>query len=151
MIHLSNPRTPVTADDLGRLPDHRSTSDLQMMADAIRALTGEDRLFFAVEVMSLSIMKLRSGDEAEDSITDMLLDDARQNGKMRNIASFMFTAMPEILDDFIEVTATHCTTGTDLTDEESVGGWNAKECAQAYASLYAARNGLSIPFGANVQ
>lgn len=139
-------RVPPTADDLGKLPDHTSIADMEMMASAIRALTGEDRVFFGLEMFTKDLMFFKVEKPIED-----LFEAARMSGRMSEVLVAMWGLDPSLLDDFIEATAEHCVNGLDLTDEKSAGGWNAEECANAYASLYVARRGLSVPFGANVQ
>jgi len=141
-----HPLTP-TPDELGRLPDHTSAADVKMMADAIRALKGQDRLFFAVRVFELDLMRLRT----DNPEVQLALDLLSGLGQTARVALAMFQAYPETLDENIEATALHCEQGTDTTDPTSAGGWNKDEVALAYAQLYCARRGLSIPFGANVQ
>lgn len=149
MLRIAQPRHIPSADDLGRLPDHTNPADLAMMADAIRALKGDDRLFFACEMVTQGLMEQTV--EKGDEVAMMLMEQAKAMNALPKIAAMMFGSDENCLDDMIEVTAKHCTEGVDLTDEASVGGWNKTELASAYACLYVARNGLTIPFGANVQ
>lgn len=141
-----HPETP-TPEALGRLPDHTSTADLKLMHDAILNLTGPGRLFFAVRVVELNLMAFR----AENEEVQMALDFILGLGQTARLARLTFETHPEALDGMIEATADHCLNGTDPTDPTSAGGWNKDEVALAYAQLFVARRGLTVPFGANVQ
>lgn len=143
-----NPYTAsvLTEEELGRLPDHTSPADLALMANAINALQGPDRVFFGARLWELGLMNPILEDETEAAINAL-----RQLGQLGAAAMTIFTASPESLDEFIEGTVNHLTSGKDLSDERSAGGWNNEELLDVYAVLYVARRGLSIPFGANVQ
>lgn len=141
-----DPRAP-TPEELGRLPSHKSAADMKMMADAIRMLSGKDRLFFAIRMLELGLMRLVGDNEEEQALLDL----ASKSGMLGMIGANLFAVDQSMLDEFIEGTAEHCEAGKCEDDETAAGGWNASEVTCVYANLYVARRGLTIPFGANVQ
>lgn len=136
-----------TAEELGRLPDHRSAADMHMMAGAIRSLKGDDGLFFAARIVEQGLMRFGVEDPDMQAAVDMFA----AIGQLGHLAVRTFREHPAMLEECLENTAQHCESGTDTTDEASAGGWNAEEVNSAYATLYVARRGLSVPFGVNVQ
>lgn len=118
-----------------------------MMADAIRKLSGIDRQFFACEMVTNGLMNLRA--EAPDA--EIAIEAAKTMGFFSEVVKLLFTNSAEETDRMIDATIDHMLNGKDETDSTSAGGWNAQELEQAYASLFVARRGLSVPFGGNVQ
>lgn len=141
-----NPLTP-TPDEIGHFPDHTSAADLQMMADAMLKLEGADLAFFASELIVKRLMQYASDNDAANQVLEI----ARETGLLVPTLSMLFTMDPESPVELVKAAAHHCVSGADTTGPTSAGGWNKEEVMSAYASLYVARKGLSVPFGANVQ
>lgn len=134
-----------TEVDLGPLPNHTKMADLQLMADQMRMLKGADAAFFAYELVVKDLMRAKE----EDTIA--AIEMAKDAGVLEQALAAMFSTLPDTALELIEAAIKHMLEGKDETDATSVGGWNKDELETAYASLYVARGGLTIPFGSNVQ
>lgn len=136
-----------TEVDLGPLPSHTSMADLEQMASAMRYLDGADAAFFAYELVVKDLIRVTY----EDAETAKAIEVAKAAGVLEQSLSVMFSVMPETVKELIETAIKHMLEGKDETDPTSVGGWNKDELETAYAALFVARRGLTVPFGSNVQ
>lgn len=131
--------------DLGRLPDATNRADLEMMANAIRHLEGTGRLFFAYALVNDGLMIW------EDPQMASLVEMAKKIGALDLAMINMFERFPESAELLLSQAIDHCLNGHNKTDSRSAGGWNQRELTLAYAALFVARRGLSVPFGMQPQ
>lgn len=136
-----------TLEDLGPLPDAKSRADVQLIADAMLTIPEAARAAFAYDLVHENLMQL----SFEDPETLAAIELAREAGVLAMALRAMFACDPTAADALIKSAAGHCLNGADETSAESAGGWNQSEIESVYAALYVARDGLSIPFGSNVQ
>ena len=133
-----------TEIDLGPLPDATSAADINMLSDALRSLPEARHQFMAYELVYKDLMRFT------EEATQEALVFARENNALHTALGAMFSIFPQMATELVLQAADHCVDGKDETGE-GVGGWSQDEVESAYASLYVARNGLTIPFGTNVQ
>lgn len=134
-------------EELGPLPDHTKRADLELIADAMRALDGDALNAFAFSLIDANLMV----QTWEDKETAAVIEAARDAGMLPTVLKLMFHTVDGSARGLVDEAVNHCLNGKDETDPASAGGWNQDELETAYAALYVARNGLTIPFGSNVQ
>lgn len=128
------------AEMLGKMPDAKSAADVRLMSDAIRALPESKHGFMAHELVHNDLMLMT------DPATKPIVDEAKRQGVLADAMRMLAQMMPQVATEMVQQAADHCESGTDETGE-GVGGWSQEEMELAYASLFVARDGLTIPFG----
>ena len=126
--------------DLGPLPDHTNHLHLELIANAINMLEGDDKHFFAYEMVNRELMRF------PDEVTMFAIDTARAQGNLLYTMRALFHYQPELIDPMGTSTRDWLLNGTDESDSRSAGGFNEEELMTLYASLYVARMGLTVVF-----
>lgn len=130
---------------LGPMPDVANMADVVLLAAALRELPESKHPFMAYELIHNNLMQY------QDPSVGPAVEMAREQGVLDVALGAMFRLFPQMATELVLGAADNCEGGTDQWNESSAGGWSQEELDKAYASIFVARDGLTIPFGSNVQ